>query len=275
MRIKLLSTLFLCVFFLTGCTGDKIESYEQVDLDKSAKPELEKIKQEKQATKPQAIDNSKFEALINEYDGAWINTNYGNFKVAFFIPEAPNTVNNFMNLAKLGFYDGIKFHRVMNDFMIQGGDPNSKDDDWSDDGRGGPGYKFPDEINDIKLVRGSMAMANSGANTNGSQFFIVTKEATPWLDGKHTNFGHVIEGFNIVEKIEKVEVNADNHPLNDVVIQSVELVKLTEGEWEELRPQEAEPEPENEDDLDEENTEKEDIDTEDNSLEEGIVDPEL
>ena len=131
-----------------------------------------------------------------------------------------------MNLAQKGFYDGTKFHRVIADFMIQGGDPNSKDDDWSNDGMGGPGYKFKDEINTHKLVKGSLAMANSGPNTNGSQFFIVTAPATNWLDGRHTNFGSVVEGMDVVLKIEAVKVNENDHPIEDVVINSIELIKV-------------------------------------------------
>ncbi|MCG2695473.1 peptidylprolyl isomerase [Candidatus Parcubacteria bacterium] len=152
-------------------------------------------------------------------------TNFGDIKVEFYGQESPLTVNNFLNLAKIGFYNNTKFHRVMKDFMIQGGDPNSKDDDWSNDGTGGPGYSFQDEFNSHKLVRGSLAMANSGPNTNGSQFFIVTSEATPWLDNKHTNFGYVVEGMDIVEKIEAVEVNEQDHPVEDVVVESMELAK--------------------------------------------------
>jgi len=165
------------------------------------------------------------ENLAAEFDSAIIKTNFGDIVVKFYVAESPITVNNFLNLAKANFYNGIKFHRVMKDFMIQGGDPNSKDDDWSNDGMGGPGYKFQDEFNEHKLVKGSLAMANSGPDTNGSQFFIVTAEATPWLDGKHTNFGYVTGGLDIVEKIENVEVNENDHPLADVVINSVELVR--------------------------------------------------
>ncbi|MCU0680356.1 MAG: peptidylprolyl isomerase [Planctomycetes bacterium] len=135
------------------------------------------------------------------------------------------TVNNFFNLAQEGFYNGTKFHRVIKDFMIQGGDPNSKDDDWSNDGMGGPGYKFGDEFNKHTLVRGSLAMANSGPNTNGSQFFIVTAESTPWLDGKHVNLGEVIEGMDVVDKIENMDTNENDHPLKDATINSIELIK--------------------------------------------------
>ncbi len=150
-----------------------------------------------------------------------LETNMGTIKIKLFDQDAPQTVNNFITLAKKGFYDGTKFHRVIPDFMIQGGDPNSKDDDWSNDGTGGPGYKFADEINSHKLVRGILAMANAGPNTNGSQFFIVTAPATPWLDGRHTVFGQVTEGLDVVDAIVKVERNQNDHPLKDVVVQKV------------------------------------------------------
>ncbi|OGY62206.1 MAG: peptidylprolyl isomerase [Candidatus Harrisonbacteria bacterium RIFCSPHIGHO2_01_FULL_44_13] len=152
---------------------------------------------------------------------ATLKTNFGDIKLEFFNADAPKTVENFIKLAQSGFYSGTKFHRVMKDFMIQGGDPNSKDDDWSDDGRGGPGYAFEDEINQHQLVKGVLAMANAGPNTNGSQFFIVTAEATPWLDGKHTVFGKVIEGMDVVSKIENVAVNENNHPTEEVVVLQV------------------------------------------------------
>ncbi len=150
-------------------------------------------------------------------------TSLGDITVKFYNEDAPVTVNNFLNLAKAGFYDGTRFHRVIKDFMIQGGDPNSKDDDWSNDGRGGPGYTFKDEINGHKLVRGSLAMANAGPDTNGSQFFIVTAAATPWLDGRHTNFGEVVAGMDVVSKIEDVQVNENDHPLENVTIESIDL----------------------------------------------------
>src|SRR3989338_5039473 len=119
---------------------------------------------------------------------AYISTNFGVIVIELFPDAAPKTVENFIKLAESGFYNGTKFHRVIKDFMIQGGDPNSKDDDWANDGTGGPGYAFEDEFNEHKVVRGVLAMANSGPNTNGSQFFVVTATATPWLDGKHTVF---------------------------------------------------------------------------------------
>lgn len=172
----------------------------------------------------QQEDKIQSENLAKKYSSAILKTNFGDIKISFYGEESPITVNNFLTLAKKGFYDNTKFHRVIKDFMIQGGDPNSKDDDWSNDGAGGPGYKFDDEINSRKLVRGSLAMANSGPNTNGSQFFIVTAEATAWLDGKHTNFGYVSEGMNVVEKIELVEKNKNDHPIADVIINKIELL---------------------------------------------------
>ena len=154
-------------------------------------------------------ENKKINEALNEnatnyaqkYTAAVLETNLGKIKVKFYNADAPLTVNNFLQLADQKFYDGTRFHRVMKDFMIQGGDPNSKDDDWSNDGMGGPGYKFADEFNAHKLVRDSLAMANSGPNTNGSQFFIVTAAATPWLEGKHTNFGEVVEGMDVVDEL--------------------------------------------------------------------------
>lgn len=162
--------------------------------------------------------------LFKQYTGAIIKTNQGDITVKFF-EESPVTVNNFMNLAKAGFYNDTKFHRVIKDFMIQGGDPLSKGTDTSVYGTGGPDYRFADEFNNHKLVAGSLAMANSGPSTNGSQFFIVTLDATPWLDGKHTNFGEVVKGMEIVKSIEAAETNSRDLPLKDVVIKSIDLIK--------------------------------------------------
>jgi len=155
---------------------------------------------------------------------AVMKTNLGDIGLKFYQEDSPKTVENFTKLAGEGFYDGIKFHRVIKDFMIQGGDPLSKDDtkkgNW---GTGGPGYEFEDEFNDHKIVRGSLAMANSGPNTNGSQFFIVTVAATPWLDGKHTNFGEVVFGMDIVDKIENSATDAFDRPVENVVIETITL----------------------------------------------------
>ena len=145
---------------------------------------------------------------------ATLHTNAGPIEVEFFDGDAPKTVENFRKLAGDGFYDGLTFHRVIPDFMIQGGCPQGT-------GTGGPGYTFEDEFNDHKIVRGALAMANSGPNTNGSQFFIVTTEAAPWLDGKHTVFGEVTSGMDNVDSIE--QTGAGDRPTTPQVIERVEL----------------------------------------------------
>ncbi|MBU0596741.1 peptidylprolyl isomerase [Patescibacteria group bacterium] len=156
--------------------------------------------------------------LALEYSGAILKTNMGDITVQFYGDESPVTVNNFLNLAQQGFYNGIIFHRVIKDFMIQGGDPQGI-------GIGGPGYQFGDEFNNHPLVKGSLAMANSGPNTNGSQFFIVTAEETPWLNGLHTNFGFVVQGLDVVMSINSTEIQPVDKPVKDVIIESIELVK--------------------------------------------------
>ena len=154
-----------------------------------------------------------------------IKTNFGDIKLELYVKDAPGTVTNFIKLARAGFYDGTRFHRVIKGFMIRGGDPNSKDDDWSNDGIGGPGYTFKDEINSHKLVRGTLAMANAGPDTNGSQFFIVTAESTPWLDGHHTVFGKVVEGIDVVNKIENMPTDKtrNDHPIENVTVKSIAI----------------------------------------------------
>lgn len=163
--------------------------------------------------------------LTKEYSQAIIKTSLGDITVKFYNTESPITVNNFLNLAKAGFYNGTKFHRVISDFMIQGGDPLSKESDARYWGTGGPNYRFADEFNDKKLVAGSLAMANAGPDTNGSQFFIVTAPETSWLDGRHTNFGQVVAGMDIVKKIEATETGMNDRPLEDIVILSIDLLK--------------------------------------------------
>ena len=148
---------------------------------------------------------------------ATIHTNHGAIGIELFDDDAPKTVENFRKLAGDGFYDGVIFHRVIKDFMIQGGDPTGT-------GTGGPGYTFEDEINDHKIVRGALAMANAGPNTNGSQFFVVTTDAAPWLDGKHTVFGQVTSGMEAVDSIEASDVDGRDRPREDAVIERVELV---------------------------------------------------
>jgi cyclophilin family peptidyl-prolyl cis-trans isomerase len=147
---------------------------------------------------------------------ATMKTTEGDISFTLFDDEAPKTVENFKKLAGEGFYDGLIFHRIIKDFMIQGGCPQGT-------GTGGPGYTFEDEFNDHKIVRGALAMANAGPNTNGSQFFIVTAEACPWLDGKHTVFGEVTDGLDVVDRLEAVETDGRDRPAEPVGIASVEL----------------------------------------------------
>src|ERR671936_2974166 len=147
---------------------------------------------------------------------ATLHTSVGPIALELFDEDAPKTVANFRRLAADGFYDELIFHRVIRDFMIQGGCPEGT-------GSGGPGYTFEDEINDHKVVRGALAMANAGPNTNGSQFFIVTADACPWLDGKHTVFGRVTNGMDVVDSISAVETDAQDRPREDVLIERVEL----------------------------------------------------
>src|SRR3954467_9760900 len=147
---------------------------------------------------------------------ATMRTNQGDIVLELFDDAAPKTVDNFKKLAGDGFYDGVIFHRVIRDFMIQGGDPTGT-------GSGGPGFTFEDEINDNKIVRGALAMANAGPNTNGSQFFIVTTGAAPWLDGKHTGFGRVANGMEAGDPVEGGATHARDRPANDAVIERVEL----------------------------------------------------
>jgi cyclophilin family peptidyl-prolyl cis-trans isomerase len=147
---------------------------------------------------------------------ATLHTTHGAIELELYPSEAPKTVDNFTKLASEGFYDAVVFHRVIPDFMIQGGDPTGT-------GSGGPGYTFEDEINEHKVERGALAMANAGPNTNGSQFFIVTAEACPWLDGKHTVFGRVTEGMDVVDRISELPRDARDRPRDDVSIERVEL----------------------------------------------------
>jgi peptidyl-prolyl cis-trans isomerase B (cyclophilin B) len=147
---------------------------------------------------------------------ATLNTTAGPITVEFFDEDAPKTVENFRKLAADGFYDGLGFHRVIKGFMIQGGCPEGT-------GTGGPGYTFEDEFNEHKVVRGALAMANAGPNTNGSQFFIVTTASADWLDGKHTVFGEVVEGMENVDSIENTATDGRDMPLEPQVIETVEL----------------------------------------------------
>ena len=245
-KIGFFLSLILVVFLLSACTlenktNDSLNTnYKSDNFGEEAKNDtnLRVINQEVINTNSSKINNTNQTNINNnmrtldnqldlaqEYSQAIIKTSLGDITVEFYSEESPQTVNNFLNLAKDGFYNNTKFHRVIKDFMIQGGDPNSKSDDVMTYGTGGPGYKFKDEINNYKLVAGSLAMANSGPNTNGSQFFIVTTESTPWLDGMHTNFGKVISGMEVVRQIESTETGARDVPVSPIIINSIELIK--------------------------------------------------
>jgi cyclophilin family peptidyl-prolyl cis-trans isomerase len=147
---------------------------------------------------------------------ATMHTSAGKIELELFDQDAPKTVENFRKLASDGFYDGLIFHRIIQDFMIQGGCPQGT-------GTGGPGYKFEDEINQHKVVRGVLAMANAGPNTNGSQFFVVTAQECPWLDGKHTVFGRVVDGMDTVDKLDRVETDGSDRPLEPQRIEQIEV----------------------------------------------------
>lgn len=162
-----------------------------------------------------------FDASVPEEATVTLKTSMGDIVIELFGKDAPKTVKNFLTLAESDFYNGVTFHRVIPDFMIQGGDPLSKDADPENDGTGGPGYFFEDEINSHNIVRGALAMANAGPGTNGSQFFIVTTEAAPWLDGKHTVFGRVTAGMDVVDAIAAVGRDARDRPTENVVIEGV------------------------------------------------------
>jgi len=244
-NITIAATLFVMAFVLSGCAktdtqkaneqNEQTNQTQQQDLgyinnmigikEKAAQDVANATEQENQKI-ADALEQTETNTPADiQYSSAILHTTLGDITIKFYAKDAPKTVANFIKLASSNFYDKTTFHRAIKGFMIQGGDPNSKDSDKSNDGQGGPGYTFQDEFNSHKLVRGSLAMANSGSNTNGSQFFIVTAASTPWLDGKHTNFGEVTSGLEIVDKIENSQTDATDHPVTDIAIKSVELVK--------------------------------------------------
>ncbi len=170
------------------------------------------------------VDPSKFEDLTAKYSQAVFNTNQGSFTIKFFGDKAPQTVNNFLNLTKIGYYDGIKFHRVIANFMIQGGDQNTKDDSlMSRWGTGGPGYTIKDEFGaGLSNAVGTISMANAGPNTGGSQFFINVADNS-YLDGKHAVFGEVADGMDVVNKISKLSVDSSDRPTEPVIVENIVL----------------------------------------------------
>jgi cyclophilin family peptidyl-prolyl cis-trans isomerase len=222
--ITILALVLLIILLNRSSSVDNSQnpnaSEEQVDKVDDETKEASNSMPVQQNTTNKKTYSQPFEMQLK--DGvdyvATLTTSMGLIQIDLFEKDAPKTVNNFVSLARDGFYDGLIFHRVIEDFMIQGGDPLGM-------GFGDPGYKFEDEFNSQKLVKGSLAMANSGPNTNGSQFFIVTAPETPWLDGKHTNFGIVTQGIEIVEAISKVEKDSSDKPLTPVTIEKVEIIE--------------------------------------------------
>lgn len=217
------------IVMVAGSSGTVFGFYRTFNIEQKflseqiAKAQIMRGDSASKSSASSEIKKEQMNTKNNDIKYVTLKTNFGDVKLELFYKDAPLTVGNFIKLSTSGFYDGVKFHRVIKGFMIQGGDPNSKDDDWSNDGTGGPGYSFKDEINSHKLVKGVLAMANAGPNTNGSQFFIVTAESTPWLDGRHTAFGKVVSGMDVVDKIENVATDKSrgDHPIKDVVIKSV------------------------------------------------------
>lgn len=218
--------LFLIPIILlgAGCASAKTDSYSvQPATPVTVSEEPSSLTSRVMEATQRHLNGQK--DLAKEYTKAVIKTNKGDITVELYGDESPITVNNFLNLAEQGYYDGTKFHRVIKDFMVQAGDPESKGTNTALYGTGGPEYRFPDEINNKKLVVGSLAMANAGPNTNGSQFFIVTAKETPWLDGKHTNFGMVTGGLDVVKAIENAETDMRDLPIAPIIIEHIELVK--------------------------------------------------
>ncbi len=212
--LLIIPILIISIFMLSACAKTELEE-ETLGLEEPIEISL---------NQDFPFPDNYLDLYSAGYHQALIKTNFGDIQVALYGEESLNTVNNFLNLADLGFYDKTKFHRVIADFMIQGGDPNTKTDQIHLYGTGGPAYMFADEINNQPLVRGSLAMANSGPNTNGSQFFIVTANSVPWLDGDHTNFGQVIEGMEVVDQIESLETGLNDLPIEEAIILSIEIL---------------------------------------------------
>ena len=199
-KMLILAVTFLfCLTAVTGCAGPGSKTVEKTEPTKADTP------------LPPADPNKKNSLAVFE-------TSMGTFKVELFEDKAPRTAQNFISLVNKGFYNGLIFHRVIDGFMIQGGDPKGN-------GTGGPGYVIPDEFHkDLKHTgAGMLSMANAGPNTGGSQFFI-TLDATPWLDGKHAIFGKVVEGLDVVKAIGKVKTGAQDRPQTDVVMKKITII---------------------------------------------------
>ena len=214
MKIKslIITIIIITAIIMSGCTNAKEVTDQRTAAEKAKYPITEK----EQQPAPVKEENKSEEEVIF-MKKATIKTNLGDIKIELYDDKTPVTVENFIKLSKEGFYNGTIFHRVIKDFMIQGGDPEG-------DGSGGPGYSIPDEFDDSLTFSepGILAMANSGPDTGGSQFFI-TVAGTPWLNNKHTIFGKVIEGYDLVEKISKVKTEGSDRPVEQITIEIIEI----------------------------------------------------
>lgn len=247
-KILLAGGLFFLAVFFSGCADNNTGTNESggsgiglLDVNKKAREDIAKATEQENARLNNTLNennnmnaNSTLKAptanaeLIKKYPFAMIKTSFGDIKVKFYGANSPITVTNFLQLASAKFYDNTKFHRVIKGFMIQGGDPLSKDEAMKNSwGTGGPGYKFNDELTGKeKYPQGILAMANAGPNTNGSQFFIVTAYPEVSLPANYTVFGEVVSGIDVALKIENVKTTAGiDRPVENVVISSVEVLE--------------------------------------------------
>ncbi len=225
-KIFILIILIIAAIVLDSFIKTNTEIREQGDV---AQETTQVSSQNQSETSSEAVSEQETETDTNQEQEtmkAIFTTNQGTFEIELFNELAPNTVDNFVKLAESGFYSGVKFHRVIKGFMIQGGDPNTKDDELMDVwGTGGPGYTFDDEIHaENRNVIGSISMANAGPNTNGSQFFINTAD-NDFLDTKHTVFGKIVAGMDVITTIENTETGFRDVPVEPMIIESITIEK--------------------------------------------------
>lgn len=242
-KIKIIGVL-LAVLVLAGCAQEEagkketsspiinpVGNLENKTSEKTQNSQAKENNQSNIATGEKNMSTSQNamgdnSALVEKYQKAVLKTSLGDITLKFYGDKTPVTVGNFLKLAESKFYDGVKFHRVIKGFMIQGGDPNSKGTNTATWGTGGPGYKFADELTgDEKYPQGTLAMANSGPNTNGSQFFIVTASPAAQLPPSYTVFGEVVSGMETALAIENVKTLPGDRPVEDVVIKDIELLE--------------------------------------------------
>jgi peptidylprolyl isomerase len=228
--------IFAVLFSLTACTTapvDKPADQEEKSSNSKVQSSDTKTNSNNNTKKMVKIDKENFEDLAKEYTGVVFKTNLGDFELKLYSEKSPITVNNFLNLAKNDFYDDVKFHRVIKNFMIQAGDPLSKDDAMKNRwGTGGPGYAIEDEfIEGLSNTRGTISMANSGPNSGGSQFFInvIDNARLDWDKepsmSKHPVFGEVVKGMNVVDEISNAQTIPGDKPSSDIIIKDIELLK--------------------------------------------------